>query len=158
MNTACSRRTKSVRARQTGPLIRGSRKRGAFLSSFLARDWLRPFLSARSPGDNWMNSDIYSVEGCPKLQILQAGGVQVFRWHRLKSHLLVAAVFSLSAFAQQPANPPSIPSTGFPGLDQYRASRIAVFTDDYGQLARYREANAALKTPKDGESRVVFFG
>jgi lysophospholipase L1-like esterase len=64
---------------------------------------------------------------------------------------------AVSALAQQPA-PPSIPSTGFPGLDQYRASRIAVFTDDYGQLARYRAANAALKPPAPGENRVVFFG
>ncbi len=65
-------------------------------------------------------------------------------------------VFALSAFAQQSA--PSIPSTGFAGLDQYRASRIAVFTDDYGQLARYREANAKLGPPAAGENRVVFFG
>src|SRR3979409_892279 len=63
----------------------------------------------------------------------------------------------LCAIAQQPA-PPAIPSTGFPGLDQYRASRIAVFTDDYGQLQRYREANAAVKPPAPGENRVVFFG
>ncbi len=54
--------------------------------------------------------------------------------------------------------PPAIPTTGFAGLDQYRASRIAVFTDDYGQLARYREANAALPAPAAGENRVVFFG
>src|SRR5215472_12583039 len=66
--------------------------------------------------------------------------------------LFVAPVLS----AQQPA--PAIPSTGFPGLDNYRASRIAVFTDDYGQLARYREANAALQSPAAGENRVVFFG
>jgi len=52
----------------------------------------------------------------------------------------------------------TIPSTGFAGLDQYRASRIAVYTDDFGQLARYREANAALKPPAPGENRVVFFG
>lgn len=69
----------------------------------------------------------------------------------------------LSALAQQPAPPapqlpPSIPSTGFARLDQYRASRIAVFTDDYGQLARYREANAKLSPPGPGENRVVFFG
>ncbi len=63
---------------------------------------------------------------------------------------------SLSAVAQQTA--PAIPTTGFAGLDQYRASRIAVFTDDYGQLVRYREANAALKPPAAGENRVVFFG
>ena len=36
--------------------------------------------------------------------------------------------------------------------------RIAVFTDDYGQLARYREADAALGAPAAGENRVVFFG
>ena len=56
------------------------------------------------------------------------------------------------------AQQPSIPSTGFAGLDQYRASRIAVFTDDFGQLGRYRDANAALKPPAPGENRVVFFG
>jgi lysophospholipase L1-like esterase len=65
---------------------------------------------------------------------------------------------ALSAFAQQSSPPPSIPSTGFAGLDQYRASRIAVFTDDYGQLARYREPNARLGPPASGENRVVFFG
>lgn len=62
--------------------------------------------------------------------------------------------FIALASAQQPA----IPSTGHPGLDQYRASRLAVFTDDYGQLARYRDANAVLKPPAAGENRVVFFG
>jgi len=64
--------------------------------------------------------------------------------------------FSLSLIGQQAV--PSIPSTGHPDLDQYRASRIAVFTDDYGQLSRYREADAALGAPKPGANRVVFFG
>src|SRR6476646_4057921 len=63
-------------------------------------------------------------------------------------------LIALGAQAQQPA----IPSTGFAGLDQYRASRIAVFTDDYGQLARYREANAKLGASAAGENRVVFYG
>ena len=67
-------------------------------------------------------------------------------------------LFCLSAIAQQTTPAPSIPSTGFAGLDQYRASRIAVFTDDYGQLARYREANAKLGPPAAGENRIVFFG
>jgi lysophospholipase L1-like esterase len=67
---------------------------------------------------------------------------------------LFVALFCLAAPAQQP----SIPPTGFQGLDQYRASRIAIFTDDFGQLARYREANANLKQPAAGEGRVVFFG
>lgn len=70
--------------------------------------------------------------------------------------ILVVLSFSLCALAQQ--NAPAIPPTGFAGLDQYRASRIAIFTDDYGQLARYREANAALVASGAGENRVVFFG
>ena len=65
-------------------------------------------------------------------------------------------LLSVSAFAQQPA--PSIPTTGFPDLDQYRASRIAIYTDDFGELKRYREADAALAPPKAGERRVVFLG
>jgi len=71
---------------------------------------------------------------------------------------LVQVLFlaGLAAVAQQPA--PAIPTTGFAGLDQYRASRIAVFTEDYGQLARYRDANATLSAPAAGENRVVFFG
>jgi lysophospholipase L1-like esterase len=63
-------------------------------------------------------------------------------------------VLAMSVYAQQV----TLPSTGHPGLDQYRASRIAIFTNDFGELARYRDANAALKTAAPGESRVVFFG
>jgi lysophospholipase L1-like esterase len=66
-------------------------------------------------------------------------------------------LLSVGVLAQQ-TPPPAIPTTGFAGLDQYRASRIAVFTDDYGQLARYREADAALPAPAPGENRVIFFG
>jgi lysophospholipase L1-like esterase len=71
--------------------------------------------------------------------------------------IILSLVCSAVSFAQQ-STAPSIPPTGFPGLDQYRASRIAMFTDDYGQLARYRDANATLKPPAPGENRVVFFG
>jgi len=75
---------------------------------------------------------------------------------RAISQPLFATLLFLPALAQQPA--PSIPSTGFAGLDQYRASRIAIYTNDFGQLARYREANAALVPPAAGEQRVVFLG
>src|SRR5580692_5838454 len=76
------------------------------------------------------------------------------RWLASRS----SAVVARCATGQQAGPSPSIPTTGFAGLDQYRASRIAMFTDDYGQLARYREADAALAAPAAGENRVVFFG
>jgi len=75
---------------------------------------------------------------------------------RLYAFVVVLSL-TLPAAAQQTTQAPSIPSTGFAGLDQYRASRIAMFTDDYGQLARYRDADASLGAPA-GENRVVFFG
>jgi lysophospholipase L1-like esterase len=84
------------------------------------------------------------------------------------SQLLPARLFSIvlvavSALAQQPAQPspqaaPPIPSTGFPGLDQYRASRLAIYTDDFGELRRYREADASLAQPAPEANRVVFVG
>lgn len=71
----------------------------------------------------------------------------------------VSVLASVSLVVAQQAVPtPGIRSTGFAGLDQYRASRIAMFTDDYGQLARYRDANAKLGPAAADENRVVFFG
>ncbi len=65
-------------------------------------------------------------------------------------------LLSLASFAQQPA--PSIPTSGFPGLDDYRASRVAIYTDDFGELKRYRDADAKLGPPAAKEHRVVFIG
>jgi lysophospholipase L1-like esterase len=59
-----------------------------------------------------------------------------------------------AALAQQP----TIPFTGKPGLDEYRTSRIAIYTDDFGELKRHREADAALAAPAPSENRVVFLG
>jgi hypothetical protein len=76
--------------------------------------------------------------------------------------LLVGIILVSSAFTQQSSqqsvSSSSIPSSGSPGLDEYRASRIAIYTDDFGELKRYREADAALGAPKAGEMRVVFLG
>ncbi|MFZ1929929.1 MAG: SGNH/GDSL hydrolase family protein [Candidatus Sulfotelmatobacter sp.] len=52
----------------------------------------------------------------------------------------------------------SLPSTGYSGLDEYRASRLAIYTDDFGELKRYRDADAALAPPAAKENRVVFLG
>lgn len=73
-------------------------------------------------------------------------------------------VFAIASGAQEPAatagqktvTTPGIPTTGFAGLDQYRASRIAMFTDDYGQLARYRTANEELGRSAPVPNRIVF--
>ena len=73
-------------------------------------------------------------------------------------NILFFLLTPISAVAQSAPQQVTIPTTGFAGLDQYRASRMAVYTDDYGQLARYRDANARLQSPAAGESRVVFFG
>src|SRR3974390_2130836 len=45
-----------------------------------------------------------------------------------------------------------------PGLEKWRKSRIGIYMNDFGELDRYRAANAALGAPKPGEDRVVFFG
>jgi lysophospholipase L1-like esterase len=67
-------------------------------------------------------------------------------------------ILSSYAVAQAPGPQVTLPSSGYPGLDKYRASRIAVYVNDYGQLARYRDASSALKPPAPDENRVVFFG
>lgn len=74
--------------------------------------------------------------------------------------LVVSAQQTSAPAAAQTASPltVTVPSTGFPGLDKYRASRITVYMDDFGQLARYRDANKAVKPPAPGENSVVFFG
>jgi lysophospholipase L1-like esterase len=72
--------------------------------------------------------------------------------------VLLSSLVCLEALAQRFVPNPAIPSTGYPGLDQYRASRIAIYTGDFGELKRYREADAALAAPATGENRVVFVG
>jgi lysophospholipase L1-like esterase len=63
--------------------------------------------------------------------------------------ICTALILCGSAFPQDP---------GHPDLDQYRASRIAIYTDDFGELKRYREADAAVAPPMPAENRVVFLG
>src|SRR5690348_13740230 len=74
------------------------------------------------------------------------------------------AILSCFVFAQQPApssqSPQPVPSQSKPlsRLERYRNSRISIYMNDFGELGRYREANAALKPPAAGENRVIFFG
>ena len=73
---------------------------------------------------------------------------------RTMSQPLFAIILSLPALAQQLA--PSIPSTGFSGLDQYRASRISIYTDDFGQLARYREPTPRWRRQQRAKNESYF--
>jgi lysophospholipase L1-like esterase len=65
----------------------------------------------------------------------------------------IVAAISLGAAAL--AQPPALQQ---PGLERWRASRIGIYMNDFGELARYRDENARLKPPALGEKRVVFFG
>jgi lysophospholipase L1-like esterase len=68
--------------------------------------------------------------------------------------VLAVFVLSVSLAAQQP----SALSRAQASLDEWRKSRAALLMDDFGELARYREANVALKPPVAGDNRVIFFG
>jgi len=72
-------------------------------------------------------------------------------------HLLAtvfSVVFSCCVFAQQTGQPSSAQQS----LERWRESKFATLKDDFGELARYRDADANLKPPAAGENRVVFFG
>lgn len=57
----------------------------------------------------------------------------------------------------QPLITAFIPGTGFPALDDYRSRQAALYSDDYGQRARYRQHNEAL-LQQNVSPQVVFFG
>jgi len=63
-------------------------------------------------------------------------------------------LLTLAALAQQSAPTPAPDQV----LRQWRESKAAVLRDDFGELARYRDANAAINPPAPGEGRVVFLG
>ncbi len=67
--------------------------------------------------------------------------------------LLTFLLAAAPAFGQAPPGSPAAKS-----LEVYRNSKAAELRNDFGELARYRDANAAMKPPAAGERRVVFFG
>ena len=75
----------------------------------------------------------------------------ISRFHR---QILVFSMLCVPAFAQQPQAQDKL----LTALERYRNSRVSIYMNDFGELARYREANVALKPPAPGENRVVFFG
>jgi len=71
---------------------------------------------------------------------------------RLTSCALLVLV-SLTTLAQ---TAPTL--TADQAREQYRDSKAATLRDDFGELARYRAADATLAPPAPGENRVIFFG
>ena len=70
--------------------------------------------------------------------------------------LTLVLLYLVCASAQQAS--PAKPLTGAERLERWRQSRIAIYLNDFGELSRYRDANAALSPAAAGENRVVFFG
>jgi len=64
----------------------------------------------------------------------------------------------VSVRAQQPTPPPAKPLTGHERMQLWRQSRASVYLNDYAELSRYRDVDAAVKPPVSGENRVVFYG
>lgn len=74
---------------------------------------------------------------------------------RITGMILMLAFFLCAcALGQNPADT----SAAAKSLENWRISRAPVLQNDFAELARYRDANAALKPPAAGARRVVFFG
>ena len=68
---------------------------------------------------------------------------------------LVAVLFSIQAFAQSSSDDAVL---AVRNLEQYREGLIKLWMNDFGNLGRYRDANAKLGAPSTNENRVVFVG
>jgi lysophospholipase L1-like esterase len=53
---------------------------------------------------------------------------------------------------------PEVMGAAIRAREAWRGSRAAMLRDDFGELQRYRDANARLKPPAADEKRVVFLG
>ena len=77
---------------------------------------------------------------------------------RARDALVLPALLLLSA----PARAEQVAAAGdTPAVrhrDEWRRGRMNLYMNDFGELARYRAANALVKPPAAGETRVVFYG
>ncbi len=60
--------------------------------------------------------------------------------------------------AAEKALPTNVMEAATKAREEWRNSRASTLRDDFGELARYRDANTQLKPPAAGEKRVVFLG
>src|SRR5271156_2588296 len=76
----------------------------------------------------------------------------------MRLSMLFLLTISLSAYGQAAQQQPNNLADSIRSLEHYRESMIPIYMNDFGQLGRYREANAMLAAPTPGERRVIFFG
>src|SRR5271170_2419291 len=76
----------------------------------------------------------------------------------MRLSILFLLTISLSASGQAAQQQPNYLANSIRSLEHYRETMIPIYMNDFGQLGRYRDANAALAAPKPGERRVIFFG
>lgn len=97
-------------------------------------------------------------EACKMPWVHQKGNTAMIPGSALYARvpLTFALLACVMASAQQA--PPAKPLTGAERLERWRQARISVYMNDFGELSRYRDANAALNSPAPGENRVIFFG
>jgi lysophospholipase L1-like esterase len=67
-------------------------------------------------------------------------------------------LFLLASLAAPSQTPTTASGRAAQRLQQWRRSRQSTLMDDFGELARYRAANALAKSPAPGERRVIFLG
>lgn len=72
--------------------------------------------------------------------------------------LLLILMILLLPRVQAAPGAESVVANARQNLDGWRRSRLEVYMDDFGELARYRDDNAALAPPARDEARVVFLG
>jgi lysophospholipase L1-like esterase len=72
---------------------------------------------------------------------------------RVVNFLILTVILTLAPFVT--SQTPPAPTSSF---ERWRASRASMYMNDFGELNRYRDANAALPPPAPGENRVVFLG
>jgi lysophospholipase L1-like esterase len=76
----------------------------------------------------------------------------------MRFSVVLSLTICVSAFGQAAQQEPNYLADSIRSLDHYRETMIPIYMNDFGQLGRYREANAGLGAPRAGERRVIFFG
>jgi lysophospholipase L1-like esterase len=69
--------------------------------------------------------------------------------------LAAITLFPVRPVAAETAAPPSLAEQR---RDEWRKARTSIYMNDFGELNRFRRANAQLKPAAPNEGRVVFFG